>query len=213
MSKVVIVNYKFNDAFKIPKNIDLEDETVVKGWWVKWNTLHILFVDGTEKEIESEGWTNDLEFKEPNEDPVIENAEDWNLEDDEEEEEHTSYQAPVDTPIISEPTISEPVKKVVVSRILINEILYLWDKHTNIVYDPVEHIPVGVWNYRTKKIEPCKEEDDDDDDDEEIDEKRLQEHKDALQLAEWRKNLPSKAVCDYLDKNLPGWREEPKDEI
>ena len=134
MSKVVIVNYKFNDAFKIPKNIDLEDETVVKGWWVKWNTLHILFVDGTEKKIESEGWTNDLDWKEPNEDPVIENAEDWNLEDD-------------------------------------------------------------------------------DDEDEEIDEKRLQEHKDALQLAEWRKKLPSKAVCDYLDKNLPGWREEPKDEI
>ena len=47
---------------------------------------------------------------------------------------------------------------------------------------------------------------------EEIDEKRLQEHKDAIQLAEWRKNLPCKAVCDYLDKNLPGWREEPEDD-
>ena len=30
---------------------------------------------------------------------------------------------------------------------------------------------------------------------------RLQEHKDALQLAEWRKNPPCAKVCEYLDKN------------
>ena len=45
---------------------------------------------------------------------------------------------------------------------------------------------------------------------EEINEDRLQEHKDAIQLAEWRKKLHCKAVCDYLDKHLLGWREEPK---
>jgi len=39
---------------------------------------------------------------------------------------------------------------------------------------------------------------------------RLQEHRDALQLAEWRKNPPSEAVCAYLDANLPGWRDEPE---
>ena len=37
---------------------------------------------------------------------------------------------------------------------------------------------------------------------------RLQEHRDALQLKFWRKNPPSAVVCEYLEANLPGWREE-----
>lgn len=42
-------------------------------------------------------------------------------------------------------------------------------------------------------------------------EDRLIEDEHAYQLAQWRKNPPPKEVCDYLDKNLPGWRNEPDD--
>lgn len=41
---------------------------------------------------------------------------------------------------------------------------------------------------------------------------REQEDRDARQLAEWRKNTPSKEVQDLLDANLPGWRNEEDEE-
>lgn len=86
MSKVVIANYNFNEVFKVPKGINLEDKTVVKSWTVKWNKLYVVFVDGVTKVIEGEGWTDNMDFNDPSEPPVIENAEDWCLEDDEDDE-------------------------------------------------------------------------------------------------------------------------------
>jgi hypothetical protein len=86
MSKVVIVRYTVLDAFKIPTGIDLEDKSVVKFWGVKWNELYITFVDGTEKIIESEGWTDEPEFKYPDEHrTAIESAKFWGLDEEEEE--------------------------------------------------------------------------------------------------------------------------------
>jgi hypothetical protein len=88
MSKVVIVNYRINDAFKIPKGLDLEDKTQVKNWGVKYNVLHIYKVDGTELEIESEGWIHSFDYKYPScNDVEIENASDWGIDDDDNEEE------------------------------------------------------------------------------------------------------------------------------
>jgi hypothetical protein len=83
MSKIVLVNYSVSEAFKIPKNINLEDKAVVKSWGVRWNVLHIYFVDGTEKRISSEGWSNDFDYKNPSDDPTIENADEYLFEDDE----------------------------------------------------------------------------------------------------------------------------------
>ena len=87
MSKVVIVNYTVQDVFKIPASIDLEDKSVVKFWGVKWNKLCILFVDGTEKEIQSEGWIEDFDYKNPTGEPEIDYAHNCGLEEEEEEEE------------------------------------------------------------------------------------------------------------------------------
>ena len=87
MSKVVIVNYTIQDAFKIPASIDLEDKSVVKFWGVKWNKLCIYFVDGTEKEIESVGWIDEFDYKHPTGEPEIDYANNYGLEDDEDEEE------------------------------------------------------------------------------------------------------------------------------
>ena len=90
-SKVVIVEYRCQDAFKVPKGMDLEDKTKVEDWYVKWNILHINLVDGTELEIHSE-WDAQDDFsdcmKHPIDEPTIEDAKDYGF-DDEEEEDNT----------------------------------------------------------------------------------------------------------------------------
>jgi hypothetical protein len=40
--------------FKLPDGLDLEDETVVLQWRVKWGILYIKYVNGEEQEIEFE---------------------------------------------------------------------------------------------------------------------------------------------------------------
>lgn len=83
-SKVVLVDYHYQEAFKVPKGLDLEDKTKVTEWWVKWNTLHITLVDGTTLEIQPE-WGNVGDcLKYPSDEPTIEDAEDYGLEDEEE---------------------------------------------------------------------------------------------------------------------------------
>tara|TARA_R110000868_G_scaffold62890_1_gene189808 strand:- start:133 stop:429 length:297 start_codon:yes stop_codon:yes gene_type:complete len=86
--KVVRVSYRVPDAiFKIPDGLDLEDKTIVSGWYVKYGTLIIDYVDGREEEIE---WTIDpteFDYKWA-ENTAIENADDCCVEysDDEEED-------------------------------------------------------------------------------------------------------------------------------
>ena len=49
--KVVRVAWDAPESlFEIPDGLDLEDESVVEEWWVKWNTLHIKYVG--KKEVE-----------------------------------------------------------------------------------------------------------------------------------------------------------------
>ena len=85
-SKVVIVEYHYQEAFKVPKGLDLEDKTKVTEWWVKWNTLKILLVDGTILEIEPEWDCVGDCMKRPSEEPTIEDAKDYGFEEEEEEE-------------------------------------------------------------------------------------------------------------------------------
>ena len=70
--------------FKIPKNIDLEDKSRVEGYWVKWDTLHINFVDGTSQSIES-CLENEEDYKRPT-DIEIEDRDDYGWFSDSEEE-------------------------------------------------------------------------------------------------------------------------------
>ena len=53
----VVVEYALSAVFKIPDGLDLEDTSVVKGWYVKYGTLHIYYTDGREEEID---WVYDL---------------------------------------------------------------------------------------------------------------------------------------------------------
>jgi len=82
-SKVVIVEYHYREAFKVPQGMDLEDKTQVQDWWVKWNKLKILLVDGTVLEIQPEWDCVDDSMKRPSDDPTIENAEDYGFEEEE----------------------------------------------------------------------------------------------------------------------------------
>ena len=51
---VVVEYYPPVAVFKIPDGLDLEDESIVKNWFVKWGRLTIEFTDGREEEIEWE---------------------------------------------------------------------------------------------------------------------------------------------------------------
>ena len=85
-SKVVIVQYHYQEAFKVPKGLDLEDKTKVTEWWVKWNTLKILLVDGTILEIQPEWDCVGDYMKHPDGEPTIEDADEFGFEEEEEEE-------------------------------------------------------------------------------------------------------------------------------
>lgn len=86
--KVVVATYSPQSVFKIPKNIDLEDESIVKDWGVKWDILYITLVkDDEELRIEPHYYANeqiDLKYAT---DTTIEDAEQWFGEEEEEEEE------------------------------------------------------------------------------------------------------------------------------
>lgn len=86
MSKVVHVSYTVDEIFRIPKNLDLENKEQVKFWGVKYNILYIVLTNGEELEIESEGWIENHDYKHPKT-TSIENAENYGIEDEEEDKE------------------------------------------------------------------------------------------------------------------------------
>ena len=75
--KVVVAEYTAESVFKIPTGLDLEDKSVVEKWWVEKDYLHIKYVGN--EEIESIESSNDHygTFKEPSENPEIENYSDY----------------------------------------------------------------------------------------------------------------------------------------
>ena len=115
--KVVVAYFSFSYPFKIPDGIDLEDETVVQAWNVKYGTLNILYVDGRKEEIEPV-YDIESDYKWPDETEIVD-AEDYNVEysEDEEEEEY--------------PTIEEILSKMKELKEDENE----WDDDT--IYDAI----------------------------------------------------------------------------
>ena len=92
--KVVVANYFCQGVFKIPDGLDLNDETVVKSYGVRYCTLWICYVDGRTEEIDPH---DDIEpdWKYPKiflddadaEHYCVEYSEDEEEEEDEKEEE------------------------------------------------------------------------------------------------------------------------------
>jgi flagellar biosynthesis GTPase FlhF len=111
--QVFVARYIQEVVYKLPDNLDLKDKTVVKDYWVKWNTLYIEYTskehflqyyDGSDhmvivSNIDEYCWVQKiqcyfLEFKEPAEIEkpdrmLVDDAEDYAVEydDDENEEE------------------------------------------------------------------------------------------------------------------------------
>ncbi len=82
--QIVIARYTVEYPFRIPKGVDLEDKNVVESWCVKWNILHIYYVDGRIKQI-NPAWDNEPDYKYP-QDTSVESAEDMGIMSDDEEE-------------------------------------------------------------------------------------------------------------------------------
>jgi len=80
--QVLFVNYVATTYIKIPKGVDLEDETVVESWFVKWNKIGITYVDGRYEEIEAE-YEPEMDMKYPS-DQQIGNAADYGFDSDDE---------------------------------------------------------------------------------------------------------------------------------
>lgn len=64
---VLVAQYFVNEYFKLPRGLDLNDKTKVSEYGVKWDTLYVLMVDGTELKIQCEGWKDGFDYKRPNE--------------------------------------------------------------------------------------------------------------------------------------------------
>lgn len=88
--KVLVASYCAEEHFIIPKGLDLDDETVVEGYGVKWGTLYIDFVDGRQMQIKAKFSVNDNDFKRPD-DTEIRDVDDYGYGeedfDDEDEDE------------------------------------------------------------------------------------------------------------------------------
>ena len=164
MSRQVIrVQYCIDDVFVIPENIDLNNKNQVKDWGVKWNTLYIYFVDGSEIQINSKGWVNDFDYKRPNDDYEPEDAEDfgWVKPDDEGFKPVDVYQptAEVVEPE-PEPKVVEPEPEPDLVRIIkIDGKRYLKSRNTGNVYDydayarNEDQTVIGKWNEERQQIE------------------------------------------------------------
>lgn len=82
---LVATYYAPRSIFAIPIGLDLKDETIVKGWGVKWNKLIIEFVDGTDLKISPTFDASDNDdLKYPQDTEIQDNGEyDCELDEDE----------------------------------------------------------------------------------------------------------------------------------
>jgi hypothetical protein len=83
--QVLTATYNSFVDFVIPKGIDLNDTTKIKGYWVRYGTLHIEFVDGTTQEVEGNEPSTD--WKTPNDTEINEEEDDDEDEEEDEEDE------------------------------------------------------------------------------------------------------------------------------
>lgn len=82
-NKIVRVTYSFEDIFKVPSNVDLENKEQVEDWWVRHNTLYIKLKNGNVLDIVSQGY--EICMKTPNDEEILD-AEDTGFGDEEFEE-------------------------------------------------------------------------------------------------------------------------------
>ena len=82
-NKIVRATYYFEDIFKVPSNVDLENKEQVEDWWIRHNTLYIKLKNGNVLDIVSQGY--EICMKTPNDEEILD-AEDTGFGDEEFEE-------------------------------------------------------------------------------------------------------------------------------
>ena len=85
MSKVLVVRYDGDELYHLPDHINLEDKTQVKDYFVKHSILHISLTNGKWVKILPE-YEVDIDTR-YGDDHEVQDAEDFGLDPDEEEEE------------------------------------------------------------------------------------------------------------------------------
>jgi hypothetical protein len=86
--KVVSSSYTIENIFKVPEGLDLEDNTIIECWYVKYDCLHIWYMDGRHDEITSSKTAYDDDYNDPINVEIVD-AEDFGFEylfEEEEEE-------------------------------------------------------------------------------------------------------------------------------
>jgi len=71
--KVVRARYTACEEFVIPDNINLEDNSVVESWGVKWNILYINLINGKTIEIQGKGYLESNDYKWPDDVEIADN--------------------------------------------------------------------------------------------------------------------------------------------
>ena len=86
MAQVIVAEYSFKTYFKIPLGMDLKDTNIIKSCYIKWDTLHIHFVDESKASLEIEScYQDEQDMKYPDNHPdgkydiEIENLEDYDF--------------------------------------------------------------------------------------------------------------------------------------
>ena len=81
MSKVLVVDYCASEIYRLPDHLDLEDETQVERYVVKWSVLYILLTNGKWIKIHPhEEAELDMKYGDNN---SIQDADDYGIEEDE----------------------------------------------------------------------------------------------------------------------------------
>ena len=69
--KVVRATYNIEKVFKIPNNLDLEDESVVEYWGVKWGTLYIKYVGQEDVERIEDCFESEPDYKYATDEEIV----------------------------------------------------------------------------------------------------------------------------------------------
>ena len=85
---VIVAEYKVYSTFVIPEGVDIHDTEQVKGFWVKYDVLHIEMKDGQVIEVEPYITARDNDFKRP-EDTTFESAVENGVDEDYKDEDFT----------------------------------------------------------------------------------------------------------------------------
>ena len=144
---VLIARWSSSKTYVIPKNIDLDDDSVIN-YWIKHGKLHIHFRNGDKLiipaicEDDEDYDTSDIE---------IEDADDHSYIDYDEAPPNEFIPAPVPAPVPAPAPVHAPTAtRILIKKVTINNILYLVRNDNGNLYDFNTREEIGMnYNFQT----------------------------------------------------------------